>query len=116
MRGTSRYGIDQESGLRRQKYLEQEMIDFNLIRHHQGVNRCFSEPHVPGLIEIGCELIGSPARIPWLPVSGSALRNLFQVPLRLSATSRGIVDFHLLKEVIDCVAALRSDLSAACPP
>ena len=52
----------------------------------------------------------------WANPSGSALRNLFQVPLRLSAPRRGIVDFRLLKEVIDCVAALRSDLSAVAPP
>ena len=58
-----------------------------------------------GLIENGCELIGRPARLPWLPVSGNALSNLFQVPPRLSAPRRGIVDFRLLKEVIDCRCA-----------
>jgi len=42
-----------------------------------------------GLIKSGCELIGRPPRIPRLPVSGSPLRNLFQVPLQLSPPSRG---------------------------
>ena len=55
----------------------------------EAFERCISDPpgirmrFEDGLIGSGCELIGRPTRLPWLPVSGSALRNLFQVPLRL---------------------------------